>query len=60
MGNEMANKMCQWSKRDWLICNDPLAYVERILEPYLKVVTKKLVNEKNGGFIMKPPLGITC
>jgi len=41
--NEMANSMYQRSELDWLIYNDPLAYVELILngatEKYLKTVT---------------------
>ena len=40
--NEMTNSMCQRSELDWLIYNDPLAYVELILngDPvrYLKTV----------------------
>ena len=43
--NEVANSMYQRSELDWLIYNDPLAYVELILngdpELYLKVVTEK-------------------
>ena len=43
--NEVANSMYQRSELDWLICNDPLAYAELILngepELYLKAVTKK-------------------
>ena len=43
--NELANSMYQRSELDWLIYNDPLAYVELILngdsELYLKAVTKK-------------------
>lgn len=43
--NEVANSMYQQSELDWLIYNDPLAYVELILngelELYLKAVTKK-------------------
>ena len=42
--NEVANSMYQRSELDWLIYNDPLAYVERILngepELYLKAVTE--------------------
>lgn len=41
--NEVANSMYQRSELDWLIYNDPLAYVDLILnsEPqrYLKAVT---------------------
>ena len=41
--NEVANSMYQRSELDWLICNDPLAYAELILnsdpEKYLKTVT---------------------
>ena len=43
--NEVANNMYQRSELDWLIYNDPLAYVELILnsdaELYLKAVTEK-------------------
>ena len=43
--NEVANSMYQRSELDWLIYNDPLAYVELILnggaELYLKAVTEK-------------------
>ncbi len=43
--NEAANSMYQRSELDWLIYNDPLAYVELILngdpELYLKAVTEK-------------------
>lgn len=43
--NEIANSMYQRSELDWLIYNDPLAYVELILngepELYLKAVTKE-------------------
>lgn len=43
--NEVANSMYQRSELDWLIYNDPLAYVELILnggtESYLKAVTEK-------------------
>ena len=42
--NEVANSMYQRSELDWLIYNDPLAYVELILndepELYLKAVTE--------------------
>ncbi len=42
--NEVANNMYQRSELDWLIYNDPLAYVELILsgdpEIYLKTVTE--------------------
>ena len=42
--HEVANSMYQRSELDWLICNDPLAYAELILngdpELYLKTVTK--------------------
>ena len=45
MENEVANSMYQRSELDWLIYNDPLAYVELILnsdaELYLKAVTEK-------------------
>ena len=45
MENELANSMYQRSELDWLICNDPQAYAELILngepELYLKAVTKK-------------------
>ena len=41
--NEVANSMYQRAELDWLIYNDPLAYVELILnvepELYLKTVT---------------------
>ena len=44
--NEVANSMYQRSELDWLIYNDPLAYVELILndepELYLKAVTEKI------------------
>ena len=43
--NEVANSMYQRSELDWLICNDPLAFAELILngepEIYLKAVTNK-------------------
>ena len=43
--NEVANSMYQRSELDWLLYNDPLAYVELILnsdaELYLKAVTEK-------------------
>ena len=43
--NEVANNMYQRSELDWQIYNDPLAYVELILngdaELYLKAVTEK-------------------
>ena len=43
--NELANSMYQRSELDWLRYNDPLVYVELILngepELYLKAVTKK-------------------
>ncbi len=43
--NEVANSMYQRSELDWLIYNDPPAYVELILngepELYLKAVTKE-------------------
>ena len=42
--SEVANSMYQRSELDWLIYNDPLAYVELILngepELYLKAVTE--------------------
>ena len=42
--SEVANSMSQRSELDWLIYNDPLAYVELILngepELYLKAVTE--------------------
>ena len=42
--NEVANSTYQRSELDWLIYNDPLAYVELILngepELYLKAVTE--------------------
>ena len=42
--NEVTNNMYQRSELDWLIYNDPLAYVELILsgdpEIYLKTVTE--------------------
>lgn len=42
--NEVADNMYQWSELDYLIYNDPLAYVELILsgevEGYLKTVTE--------------------
>ena len=47
--NEVANSMYQRSELDWLIYNDPLAYVELILndepELYLKVVTEHTLLE---------------
>ena len=47
--NEVANSMYQRSELDWLIYNDPLAYVELILngdaELYLKAVTEKRLLE---------------
>ncbi|MBS5247412.1 MAG: hypothetical protein KHY55_09720 [Streptococcus salivarius] len=43
--NEVANSMYQRSELDWLIYNDPLAYVELMLngdpELYLRAVTEK-------------------
>ncbi|MFR1392294.1 MAG: DUF6061 family protein [Flavonifractor plautii] len=43
--NEVANSMYQRSELDWLIYNDPLAYVELVLngdpELYLRAVTEK-------------------
>ena len=43
--NEAANSMYQRSELDWLIYNDPLAYVELMLngdpELYLRAVTEK-------------------
>ncbi len=43
--NEVANSMYQRSELDWLLYNDPLAYVELILngDPglYLRAVTEK-------------------
>ena len=43
--NEVANSMYQRSELDWLIYNDPLAYVELMLngdpELYLRTVTEK-------------------
>ena len=43
--SEVANSMYQRSELDWLIYNDPLAYVELILngepELYLRAVTEK-------------------
>lgn len=45
--NEVANSMYQRSELDWLIYNDPLAYVELIFngepELYLKVVTEHMM-----------------
>lgn len=42
--NEVANSKYQWSKLDFLIYNDPVAYAELILngapEAYLKTVTE--------------------
>ena len=42
--NEVANSMYQRSELDWLIYNDPLAYVDLILnselQKYLKAVTQ--------------------
>ena len=47
--NEVANSMYQRSELDWLIYNDPLAYVELILngepELYLKAVTEHTLLE---------------
>ena len=47
--SEVANSMYQRSELDWLIYNDPLAYVELIfngeLELYLKVVTEHTLLE---------------
>ena len=47
--NEVANSMYQRSELDWLIYNDPLAYVELIFngepELYLKVVTEHTLLE---------------
>lgn len=47
--NELANSMYQRSELDWLIYNDPLAYVELILngepELYLKAVTEHTLLE---------------
>ena len=47
--NEVANSMYQWSELDWLIYNDPLAYVELILDGdianYLKSVS--YVNDRS-------------
>ena len=49
MENEVANSMYQRSELDWLIYNDPLAYVELIFngepELYLKVVTEHTLLE---------------
>ena len=43
--NEVANSIYQRSELDWLIYNDPLAYVELMLngdqELYLRAVTEK-------------------
>ena len=43
--NEVSNSMYQRSELDWLIYNDPLAYVELMLngdpELYLRAVTEK-------------------
>ena len=51
--NEVANSMYQRSELDWLIYNDPLAYVKLILngDPirYLKVVADRRWNESNFG-----------
>ena len=42
--NEVADNMYQRSELDWLICNDPAAYADLILngdpETYLKSVTE--------------------
>lgn len=47
--SEVANSMYQRSELDWLIYNDPLAYVELILngepELYLKAVTEHTLLE---------------
>ena len=47
--SEVANSMYQRSELDWLIYNDPLAYVELIFngepELYLKVVTEHTLLE---------------
>ena len=47
--NEVANSMYQRSELDWLICNDPLAYAELILNGnianYLKSVS--YMNDKS-------------
>ena len=47
--NEVANSMYQRSELDWLIYNDPLAYVELILDSdianYLKSVS--YVNDRS-------------
>ena len=47
--SEVANSMYQRSELDWLIYNDPLAYVELILngepELYLKTVTEHTLLE---------------
>ena len=47
--SEVANSMYQRSELDWLIYNDPLAYVELIFngepEVYLKVVTEHTLLE---------------
>ena len=49
--DEAANSMYQQSEPDWLIYNDPLAYVELILngkpEQYFKVVTEKQPLDSN-------------
>lgn len=39
--NEVANSMYQRSELEWLIYNDPLAYVNGDLERYLEAVTAK-------------------
>lgn len=47
--NEVANGMYQRSELDWMICNDPLAYAELILDGdianYLKSVS--YVNDRS-------------
>lgn len=45
--NEVANSMYQRSELDWLIYNDPLAYVELILNGDPQKYLKEVTNYKN-------------
>ncbi len=54
--NEVADNMYQRSELDYLVCNDPLAYADLVLngdpEAYLKAVTEykivDIINHPNG------------